>query len=300
MKNNIIKFIIVIVSAGLASCLRLDSNLYNQNVNPITSYQQEDYKGPVDFIAPDQYNVSTKLVNVFTLTSDDNGNKATIYAEYIGDPNLIATDTVIMYCHGNKNHMDHYWQRAKLLANINGKNNYGVLMIDYRGFGLSSGTPTESGMYADVDAALAWLKDRGLTNDRLIMYGYSLGTAAAAKLTAEPRSLTPAKLILHSPFASAEVMVQDGSGLALPGSFFTSLKIDNAKQIQSVQQPFLWIHGIEDDFLKISTHGEVVYKNYHGKYGEAHRIEGANHVTVEPTMGYENYLKVMGDFIRRK
>jgi pimeloyl-ACP methyl ester carboxylesterase len=183
---------------------------------------------------------------------------------------------------------------------VGGKNRYGVLMIDYRGFGLSSGTTTECGMYADVSAALDWLKSKGLTSDRLIMYGYSMGTAAAAKLTAEPGSLTPAKLLLHSPFASAEVMVQDGSGMALPGSFFTNLKIDVAEKIKHVQQPFLWIHGVQDDFLKIATHGEVVYKNYHGVYSEAHRIEGANHVTVEPTMGYENYLKVIGDFIAKK
>jgi pimeloyl-ACP methyl ester carboxylesterase len=299
MKFNHILFLAIIFSV-LGSCLRLDNNLYNQNVVPITSYQRENYTGPVDFIVPEKYKIPDSLVTIFTLQSDDNGDKATVYAEYVGDINRISKDTVIMYCHGNKNHMDYYWQRTKLIANIGGKNHYGVLTLDYRGFGLSNGTPTESGMYADVDAGLAWLKDHGLTNDRLIMYGYSLGTAPAAKLTAEPRSLTPSKLILQSPFASAEVMVQDGSGLALPGSFFTSLKIDVAEKIKHIQQPFLWIHGVNDDFLKIATHGEVVYKNYQGIYKEAHRIEGATHVNIEPTIGYENYLKVMGDFISRK
>ena len=77
-----------------------------------------------------------------------------------------------MYCHGNKWHMDFYWQRAKLLAHTNGKNKYGVLMMDYRGFGMSEGDPTENGMYADVNACMKWLKDKGLTNSRLIIYGF--------------------------------------------------------------------------------------------------------------------------------
>ena len=77
-----------------------------------------------------------------------------IYAVYIGNVNTINTDTVIMYCHGNKSQMDYYWQRAKLLANVVGKNNYGVLMIDYRGYGMSEGDSSEEGMYTDVDTVL--------------------------------------------------------------------------------------------------------------------------------------------------
>ena len=57
-----------------------------------------------------------------------------------------------------------YWQRAKLLAHTcQEKNKYGVLMIDYRGYGLSEGKPTEDGMYADVDAAFTVVKLNGLS-----------------------------------------------------------------------------------------------------------------------------------------
>ena len=170
-------------------------------------------------------------------------------------------------------------------------------MLDYRGFGMSEGKPTEKGLYADVDAGLKWLKNYGLTDDRLVIYGFSMGSAPATKLSAEPRSMKPCKLMLESPFASAEVMVQDGSGLALPGTFVTDLKIDNAEEIKSVQQPFFWIHGVEDDFLKITTHGEVVYANYMGPYKEAHRIPNAGHSTIPTTMGFQLYSNAVGDFI---
>ena len=52
-------------------------------------------------------------------------------------------------------------------------------------------------MYQDADACLRWLESRGLTNDRLIIYGYSLGSAPTCELTANPRSMSPNKIILE-------------------------------------------------------------------------------------------------------
>lgn len=287
----------IVLLLSFSSCLRLDDNLYNKT--KLTEYKLDNYTGEVDFTLDYSYHIPDNLVHVFTLASQasDESGVTTISAIYIGNIDSIATDTVIMYCHGNKDHMDFYWQRAKLLANTKGKNRFGVLMIDYRGFGMSEGKPTENGLYADVDAGLKWLKQKGLTNDRLVIYGFSMGTAPATKLSAEPRSMKPCKLMLEAPFASAEVMVQDATGLALPGTCVTDLKINNGEEIKSVQQPFFWIHGIADDFLNINTHGEVVYANYKGTYKEAHRIANAGHSTIPTTMGFQAYSNAVGDFI---
>lgn len=289
---------LLLFSFVLTGCLNLDDNLYN-NDNTIENYQLDSYTGETDFILDNSYTIPDSLIHRFTLGSQapSESTPTTIQAIYIGDISQISQDTVIMYCHGNKWHMDFYWQRAKLLANVGGKNRFGVMMIDYRGFGLSEGKPTEEGMYADVDAALEWLKQQGLTGDRLIMYGFSLGSAPATELTANPRSLVPAKLMLEAPFASAAVMVQDGSGLAMPASFFTDLEIDNAEEIKKVEQPFFWIHGTDDDFLSIKTHGEVVYKNYQGTYSVAHRVEGGGHGSVQTAMGFDDYKEAVLDFI---
>lgn len=280
-----------------AGCLRMDANLFNPS-SDITEYLLDDYEQEnprVDLDA--SYDLPDSTYHLFTLTSDDNGDQATIWAAYIGNIDEIATDTVIMYCHGNGAHMDAYWDRCKLLANMGSKNRFGVLMVDYRGYGLSEGTPTESGMYADVDAGVQWLADNGLTGDRLVMYGFSLGTAPATELTAHPRSLDPGWLILEAPFASAEVMVQDGALLALPGSYFTDLKIDNAEEIKEVEEPFLWMHGIDDTFLAMDTHGEVVYQNYTGDRGQAVRVPGAGHSDCIPFLGYETYRDLVYEFI---
>ena len=284
----------------LTSCFKLDDNLFSPK-DDIAEYKLDNYEGEVHFVLDGNYTIPSNLVNIFTLNSQSSSESSptSIYAIYIGDLNTISTDTVIMYCHGNSNHMDYYWQRAKLLANAGGKNNYGVMMVDYRGYGLSQGDPSEDGLYADVDAALAWLKASGLTGDRLVMYGYSMGSAPSCELTSKPRSLTPAKLILEAPFASAEVMVQDASVLGLPSSFVTSLEIDNAEEIKNISQPFFWVHGTSDAFLNVETHGQLVYDNYQGSYSEAHKINGAEHDDVPVIYGYSNYMNDIDAFIKR-
>lgn len=283
----------------LAGCLRLDDNLFNPNTTKITEYKLDNYTGETDFVLDASYKIPDSLIHLFQLVSQAAGESSAtlIHAIYIGEIDRIGTDTVIMYCHGNAEHMDFYWPRAKLLANTQSKNRFGVLMIDYRGYGLSEGKPTEDGLYADVDAALKWLKSKGLSDSRLVMYGFSMGSAPATKLSAGNYSMRPSKLLLEAPFASAEVMVQDASGLAMPGIFYTNLQIDNAEVIKSVQQPFFWIHGENDDFLNINTHGAVVYNNYNGTYKESHRITGAEHSTIPQIVGFQNYLETIGEFI---
>lgn len=292
--------LIVYAFSFLSSCMRLDDNLYNLS-EKITEYKRDLYAGEQDFVLDASYYIHDSLIHEFTLSSQapDENSSTLIYATYIGSLSKIATDTVIMYCHGNKWHMDFYWQRAKLLAHTGGKNRFGVLMIDYRGFGLSQGKPTENGMYADVDAALVWLKSKGLSDGRLVMYGFSLGSAPVAELTAQPRSMSPSKIILEAPFASAEVFVNDGAVIAIPSSYFTNLKIDNANEITKVQQPFMWIHGTNDQFINIETHGELVYSKYQGTYKEAHRIGGADHDEVPATMGFVDYCNSISNFIIR-
>lgn len=291
-------FIVFALFFATTSCLRLDSMLYNTGPK-ITEYKFDDYADPqaeLDKLDA-SYAIATDKRTLFTLNSG--GNK--IYACYVGDITRIATDTVVLYAHGNKYNMDLYWQRVKLLANMGGrKHRFGVLTFDYRSYGLSEGTPTEAGMYDDADACLTWLKSKGLTNERLVFYGFSLGSACATELAASPRAMRPDKLILEAPFSNSDAIANDGAGgFALSASFFADTKIDNAAKIERVTQPFLWLHGVNDDFLQLKTHGEIVWKHYKGSKGTALRIEGAMHSTVPSTMGYANYMKAISDFLTR-
>jgi pimeloyl-ACP methyl ester carboxylesterase len=290
---------ILLLLITISGCLSLDTGLLDTG-DKITAYEMQGYMGRVDFTLDPTYAHAPDMINVFTLKSQGIGESSptTIYAAYLGDMATISRDTVILYAHGTSHHMDFYYPRAQLLANIGGKNHYGVMMMDYRGYGLSSGTPTEEGLYADVDAAMQWLKSRDLTGDRLILYGFSLGSGPSTYLAAHPRSLTAQKLMLEAPFASTASLTDDATGLDMPSSFVSNLKFDNAEQIKSVQQPFFWIHGINDQFINITTNGEVVYANYQGPYKEAHRIPGADHGTIPQTWGFSNYADAVLKFIR--
>lgn len=295
-----ISIITVIVSIILVSCRkRLDDFLFNPDAS-ITEYLLDDYTGPGELTFVPAYSIPDSLIHKFTLQLNDNGKTETIHAIYLGSLTQIANDSVILYCHGNAGNMDYYWARHKLLANVGGKNNFGVLQIDYPGYGLSTGKPTEENLYSSVRLAMDWLQSNGLTSDRFFMYGFSLGSAPVCEITsANQHPLQPSKIILESPFASAEVIVQDAAGLNMPGSYFVNLKIDNAEEIKNVSQPLLWIHGTDDSFLNIETHGEVVFKNYSGSYGEAVRVAGGEHGDVPLIQGYENYLSTVLNFLRK-
>ncbi|MCK5742761.1 MAG: alpha/beta hydrolase [Chlorobi bacterium] len=290
---------VIILFISLGSCLRLDDVLFNSN-NSIDGYLLDDYTGEVDFRLPEEYKVNEDEITLFTLQSDDAGDKAIIHAIYLGNPETIASDTVIMYCHGNRDHMDFYWHRHKLLYYTGGEKHYGVLMVDYRGYGLSEGKSTEAGIIADVAAGLQWLKDRGLTGDRLIIYGFSLGSVAAVDHAANPTVLTPNKLILEAPVGNMQTMVQDaGGGLSMPSSFFTDLDLDNIEKMKSVRQPLLLFEGLSDVFLTYDTHGKPLYDNHKGAYKELVKIEKGTHTNIPLEYGFEKYMMKMQEFIEK-
>jgi len=283
----------------LSSCLRLDSNLFNRK-EKITTYQLNNFKGEQELKdLPSSYFIPESLIKIFTLESDNEGDKARIYAIYLGDQSGIPHDTVILYCHGNKNHMDFYWKRAQLLANVGGKNHYGVMLMDYRGYGLSEGEPTESGLYADVKACLEWLKNQGLQPGHLVLYGFSLGSAPASKLAPENGILPVSKLILEAPFGNAQTMIEDAAKISMPASYFTNVKVNNAEEIKKLKVPFCWFHGEKDAFLSRKVHGQKVFDAYSGPWKEAHIVPEATHNDLPAKMGYEEYLSVLEKFIRR-
>ena len=275
---------------------RLDDFLFNPS--KIDKYELDNYDGPVSLDLEGDFFVPQSMIHKFSFPIEWEGEVLDIHAIFTGDLNTISTDTVILYCHGNRDHMDFYWPRQKIYSHLGYVSRFGVLMIDYPGYGLSEGKTTEGNMYASVDGALNWLKSKGLTDDRLVMFGFSLGSAPVCKVAGENNfAMTPSKIILEAPFASAEKMIQDAALLAMPGSYFVNVKIDNAEQVKNVDVPLLWIHGEADDFLEISKHGEVVYNNYGGPSKTAIRVPGGGHETTPTILGFENYSSALLEFI---
>lgn len=314
--NRLSIVVLLLCIASGVSCVRLDANLFNPS--KVESYNRDNYQGPVDFKLEASYHIDDAYIYPISneISADDGNAVVDVQALFVGELARIGEEdyTVILYCHGNRDHMDFYWPRTKLLANVGAKNQFGILTLDYHGYGATPGKPSEEGMYADVAATIKWLEDKAKENGRtmesknFIMYGFSLGTAPAVELTANPRTeLVASKLILEAPFASAEVMVQDSTQLALPGVFFTNLKIDNAEEIKKLTNiPLLWIHGDQDSLLDINTHGSVVFKNHPGKeQGDGLRkysikVDDAGHSDIPSKLGdveYKDYELAIYEFI---
>src|SRR5690554_2023674 len=89
---------------------RLDDFLFN-NDNSITEYKLDSYGGELDLNLPVDYLVPNSDIHLFKYTIKDEGKDLKISAIFVGDTAKISSDTVLLYCHGNKNHMDHYWPR---------------------------------------------------------------------------------------------------------------------------------------------------------------------------------------------
>lgn len=233
----------------------------------------------------------------FNSTDSETGEVFKIYGVFIGDTSTIATDTMIVYLHGQSKHMDHYFSRASLLANVGGKYNYNVLMLDYRGYGMSEGSSSEHGLIDDANAVIDWLKMKGADEQKTVLYGYSLGAIPSIDRMAYRNDFQPAKLIIESPLASVEYLVHSSTLIQVDPDFVTTLDFENAEKIKDVDQPLLWMHGIEDTYVAIEN-GELIYNNHGGTVKQAERVEGSDHSEVPLIMGVHEYLAKLLSFIR--
>ncbi|CAK7273389.1 hypothetical protein SEPCBS57363_005628 [Sporothrix epigloea] len=124
---------------------------------------------------------------------------------------------LIVYFHGNAGHLPSV-VRAPSFRMYTATSNYHVLAIDYRGFGTSSGSPTEDGLILDGCAALKFaLETAGLSPDRIILIGHSLGSAVAAGVAeryARVHGVDFAGVIMVASFSNLSDML---SGYAIAG-----------------------------------------------------------------------------------
>ena len=242
--------------------------------------------------------VDEGLVSQFSLISNNAGSKAKIEALYIGSQDQIKTDTIILYLHGNLPNMNDYWQLTANLANAGGQHNYGVMMFDYRGFGNSEGkSESIEDLVADSEACIAWLQERGLSKERLIVYGYSLGAMPAAHLAANPSILEIEKIVLDAPLTTSTKLLQDATGLGLNGSTVTSFEYNIPLVIEDYNNYLLWIHGMDDKTASFENF-KYVYDRYDNPKKSSAELEGIGHSTAID-MGFPAYEKLMLNFIRQ-
>lgn len=191
-----------------------------------------------------------------TLAKDYPFNFSTPYTEYFipmsdgVELNALYFETeepalgLILYFHGNADNLQRWGNYANDLLPYG----YDVLMIDYRSYGKSAGTPKESVLYSDAESVLAWAKER-ISYQRLVIYGRSLGSAVASKLAA---TTNPDLLILETPFDELQSLVFPP---VKPLTFFLPKrnKFSNKENLAMVRCPVLILHGTEDWVVPLSS-----------------------------------------------
>lgn len=160
-----------------------------------------------------------------------------------GDPPRPRLPTILLF-HGNAENIA---DGLPLAAPIHGAG-WNLLLLDYRGYGRSEGTPSERGIYADGEAALAALRERpDVDPERIVVWGRSIGAAVAVRLAAG----APVRgVILESPFTSVEELLREGGYWMLYAfSRLGSYRFDSAAAMPSVRAPVLVIHGTDDEIV---------------------------------------------------
>ncbi len=157
----------------------------------------------------------------------------------------------VLHFHGNAGNLSHRAYFFKTLASAG----FGVLALDYRGFGKSSGNPTEEGLYLDARSMLHYATDKlKLPEKELILYGESLGTGVAVQMATE---CACGMLALQSPYTSLENVAQE-TYWWLPVRFLIQDRYNSIAKLQDVKEPTLVMHGEEDTLIDIS-HAKALF-----------------------------------------
>ena len=161
-----------------------------------------------------------------------------------GQPNL-----TILWFHGNAGNLGYQVDDLAALRQWTAAH---IFIFDYRGYGNSAGRPSERGFYRDARAAWRYLLTRpDIDPQRIILYGRSLGTAAAVELAANPPDGPPPyAVILYSPLTSMGDMAK-AVHPRLPLHWLAGGQFNSLARIGGVSRPLLIIHSAADEIIPV-------------------------------------------------
>ena len=174
-----------------------------------------------------------------------------LHGWYLPAPEDGAGYTVAFF-HGNAGNISHRLDSLEIFHELG----LATLIIDYRGYGRSEGSPSEEGLYRDGDAAWRYLVDeRNVPPGKVIAFGRSLGAAVAGRVAAEHEV---GGVILESSFTSA---VDRGAELypIFPVRLLARIHYPTRDFVRDVDAPVLVVHSPEDEIIPIH-HGRAVYE----------------------------------------
>ena len=144
----------------------------------------------------------------------------------------------ILFLHGNAGTLENRIYKINYFKDID----INFLLLSWRGFSGNNGNPSEKGIYEDARSAVKWLKNKGILEKNIIIYGESLGTGAAVEIA---QNKDFAGVILESPFTS---MIDAGKDKYpfFPVRLLLKDKYESDKKIKNIKSPILIMHGEVD------------------------------------------------------
>lgn len=190
---------------------------------------------------------------------------------------------VLVYFHGNAGNIG---QRLPELESLSGMG-INVLGVSYRGYGKSSGRPSEAGLYEDGRSALNHVTvTLGFQRNRVILLGRSIGGSVAVETG---KGSPMGGFILVTPFTDGQSMARrSGIGFLarLAGNPF-----DNLSKIDLLRAPLLIVHGTDDAVVPFAMGWELYERAPHPKQFVKLQGCGHNDISLEHTAGYRTAVK---------
>ena len=176
---------------------------------------------------------------------------------WIINKNLKKFKTLLFF-HGNAGELSN---RIYKLNELN-KLDINILLISWRGFSGNEGSPTEENLYKDAKAAIKWLNRKEVENNKIDLYGESLGTGVAVEIGKKNNFNS---IILESPFTSMENAAKIYYPY-LPVKLLLKDKYNSISKIKKITTPILIMHGKKDDIVPFSMGKELFEKANNPKY----------------------------------
>lgn len=187
---------------------------------------------------------------------------------------------LILYFHGNTRSIKGWARYARDFYRYN----YDVVLVDYRGFGKSTGKRSEEKLHSDMQFVYDTLAKK-YTEDHLIIYGRSMGSGFATKLAAENN---PRYLILDAPYYSFKKVAERYLPF-LPIRYVLRYHLRTDKWIGNVHCPIYIIHGNRDWLIPIA-HSEKL-QQINAKRTTLIRIHGGGHNNLPSFPEYHNFIR---------
>ena len=193
----------------------------------------------------------------------------------------------VVYFHGNGGNLS-MW--TPVLVGLH-RQRLSVLAVDYRGYGLSTGRPSERGLYRDVDATLARFHETYSQPDVPTVYwGRSLGSVMAAYAASRH---APDGIVLESGFPSAPSLLKSYPVLWV-FSWFSSYRFPTADWMRGVKVPTLVLHGTDDSIVPYAQ-GRALFDQIGGPK-RFYAIQGGDHNDPVP-VDAEAYWHAVHEFV---